>query len=382
MADSRPDVHVDVVVVGSGAGGGTLARGLAGVDASVLVVERGGWLPAGEAELGPDRGLAQAALPQRRDVDQPQGRGLPALHALHGRRQHEVLGRGALPAPRGGLHRGRARRRGLPRVADRLRDARAVVRRGRAPLPGARRGGQRPDRPRPQAVPAPAGARTSPRSRPSSSRLPRAGRHAVVPPARADLPGRARRLHPVQHLQLLPVPGARQGRRRHGGPVPRARRRQRQPLDRLQGRAGPHRRLGAAGHRRRRTPWGRPGDRPRGRGRALRRRGELRGADAAQRHRPPSRRAGQQHRARGPPLHGPPRDDDGGVPPAPGQPDGLPEDRRHQRLLPLGTGTARTPSATSSPRAGRTRRSSRRPCRWSRCGSPTRSSSAASTGWR
>lgn len=36
---------VDVVVVGSGAGGGTLARALAGSDVSVLVVERGGWLP-------------------------------------------------------------------------------------------------------------------------------------------------------------------------------------------------------------------------------------------------------------------------------------------------------------------------------------------------
>ncbi|MFT3871643.1 MAG: GMC family oxidoreductase [Nocardioides sp.] len=45
MAEPQPSVEVDVVVVGSGAGGGTLARGLAGRDASVLVVERGGWLP-------------------------------------------------------------------------------------------------------------------------------------------------------------------------------------------------------------------------------------------------------------------------------------------------------------------------------------------------
>ncbi len=45
MGDSHQDVHVDVVIVGSGAGGGTLARGLAGADASVLVIERGGWLP-------------------------------------------------------------------------------------------------------------------------------------------------------------------------------------------------------------------------------------------------------------------------------------------------------------------------------------------------
>jgi choline dehydrogenase-like flavoprotein len=36
--------HADVVIVGSGAGGGTMAWALAGRDAKVLVLERGGWL--------------------------------------------------------------------------------------------------------------------------------------------------------------------------------------------------------------------------------------------------------------------------------------------------------------------------------------------------
>ncbi len=36
-----PDQHVDVVIIGSGAGGGTMARALAGRDASVLLLERG-----------------------------------------------------------------------------------------------------------------------------------------------------------------------------------------------------------------------------------------------------------------------------------------------------------------------------------------------------
>lgn len=40
-----PDQHVDVVIIGSGAGGGTMARALAGRDASVLLLERGEWLP-------------------------------------------------------------------------------------------------------------------------------------------------------------------------------------------------------------------------------------------------------------------------------------------------------------------------------------------------
>jgi choline dehydrogenase-like flavoprotein len=39
------DPHFDVVIVGSGAGGGTTARTLAGRDVSVLVLERGDWLP-------------------------------------------------------------------------------------------------------------------------------------------------------------------------------------------------------------------------------------------------------------------------------------------------------------------------------------------------
>lgn len=39
------DTHFDVVIVGSGAGGGTMARALAGRDARVLVLERGDWLP-------------------------------------------------------------------------------------------------------------------------------------------------------------------------------------------------------------------------------------------------------------------------------------------------------------------------------------------------
>jgi choline dehydrogenase-like flavoprotein len=40
-----PDQHFDVVIVGSGAGGGTVAHALAGKDASVLVLERGTWVP-------------------------------------------------------------------------------------------------------------------------------------------------------------------------------------------------------------------------------------------------------------------------------------------------------------------------------------------------
>ena len=41
MANSR----YDVVIVGTGAGGGTIAHALASTEASVLIVERGDFIP-------------------------------------------------------------------------------------------------------------------------------------------------------------------------------------------------------------------------------------------------------------------------------------------------------------------------------------------------
>ena len=41
--------HYDVIVIGSGAGGGTVTYALAPTGAKVLLLERGGWLPR-EAE--------------------------------------------------------------------------------------------------------------------------------------------------------------------------------------------------------------------------------------------------------------------------------------------------------------------------------------------
>ena len=35
----------DVIIIGTGAGGGTLARALAGSGKRILLLERGGWLP-------------------------------------------------------------------------------------------------------------------------------------------------------------------------------------------------------------------------------------------------------------------------------------------------------------------------------------------------
>ena len=43
------DLHFDIVIIGSGAGGGTMASALAGRDVSVLVLERGDWIPQEKA---------------------------------------------------------------------------------------------------------------------------------------------------------------------------------------------------------------------------------------------------------------------------------------------------------------------------------------------
>lgn len=38
------DKHYDLIIIGSGAGGGTLARHLASSGKSILILERGDWL--------------------------------------------------------------------------------------------------------------------------------------------------------------------------------------------------------------------------------------------------------------------------------------------------------------------------------------------------
>ena len=45
--------HYDVVVIGTGAGGGTMARALADTGARILVLERGGFVPAEDRNWDP-----------------------------------------------------------------------------------------------------------------------------------------------------------------------------------------------------------------------------------------------------------------------------------------------------------------------------------------
>ena len=137
----------DVIVIGSGAGGGTLVHRLAPSGKRILLLERGDWLPrepqnwcAGGRVRRQPLHLA-GHLVRRRD-----GQGLPAPGPLLRRRRHQALRRGAVPAARGGLRRAAPPRRHLAGLADRLRRDGALLHAGRAALPGARRARRGPDR--------------------------------------------------------------------------------------------------------------------------------------------------------------------------------------------------------------------------------------------
>ena len=99
------DDHYDVIVIGSGAGGGTLAHRLAPAGKRVLLLERGGYLPRERDNWELRRGLRPGQVPAPRVLVRPARQRVPAGGQLLRRRQHEVLRRGAVPAAARGLRR-------------------------------------------------------------------------------------------------------------------------------------------------------------------------------------------------------------------------------------------------------------------------------------
>ena len=113
--DAMPD-HYDVIIIGTGAGGGTLAHRLAPTGKRVLLLERGGYLPREPENWDSQRGLPQAsATSAARSGSTRHGDGLPPAPAVLRRRQHEVLRRDPVPPARAGLRRGPPPRRDLAR---------------------------------------------------------------------------------------------------------------------------------------------------------------------------------------------------------------------------------------------------------------------------
>ena len=136
----------DVIVIGSGAGGGTLVHRLAPSGKRILLLERGDWLPREPQNWSAARRLRRQPLRLAGHLVRRRRQAVPAAGALLRRRRDEALRRGAVPPARGGLRRAAPPRRRLAGVADRLRRDGAVLHAGRAALPGARRPRGGPDR--------------------------------------------------------------------------------------------------------------------------------------------------------------------------------------------------------------------------------------------
>ena len=144
----------DVIIIGSGAGGGTLAHRLAPSGKQILILERGDWLPR-EAHNWSARSCSETIATSRRRHGPARRDAVPAAGSLLRRRHHQALRRGALSAAQGGFRRDAASRRRLARLADQLRRIGALLHAGRAAVPSARPTRRDPTEP-PASAPYPA----------------------------------------------------------------------------------------------------------------------------------------------------------------------------------------------------------------------------------
>ena len=137
----------DVIIIGTGAGGGTLARHLAPSGKRILLLERGDWLPR-----EPQNWLAAVDVFVENRYVSPDtwydtdGKPFqPQIHYFVGGAT-KLYGAALYRLRAGGLRRASPPRRHLAGLADLLRRARAVLHAGRAALPGARRARRGSDR--------------------------------------------------------------------------------------------------------------------------------------------------------------------------------------------------------------------------------------------
>ena len=104
----------DVIIIGTGAGGGTLARHLAPVRQADPADRARRLAAARDEELARAGGLRRQPLRITGHVVRPGREAVPAADPLLRRRRDEILRRGALPAARGGLRRAQPPRRLSP----------------------------------------------------------------------------------------------------------------------------------------------------------------------------------------------------------------------------------------------------------------------------
>ena len=236
-------IAYDVIVIGSGAGGGTLVRRLAPSGKRILLLERGDWLPREPQNWDAARRCSWTTATCRQDTwYDGEGKAVPAAGPLLRRRRDEALRRGALPPARGGLRRAAPPRRHLPGVADLLRGDGAVLhaRPSSSTRSTARAARTRPSRRRARRIRSRRSATSrASSSSPTTSRPPattRSTRRAACMLDEANMP--LQRVRALRDLRRLPLPGAREVRRRGARRAAGARAPQRHAADRAPRRCG------------------------------------------------------------------------------------------------------------------------------------------------
>ena len=97
--------HFDVVIIGSGAGGATLAQRLAPTGKSILILERGEHLPREAENWSPKAVFIQHRYRTKEQWYDKARQAVHAQHPLLGRRQHHLLWRGPDAAARSATSR-------------------------------------------------------------------------------------------------------------------------------------------------------------------------------------------------------------------------------------------------------------------------------------
>ena len=123
----------DVIIIGTGAGGGTLAHTLAPSGKRILLLERGDFLPREMDNWEPQGGLRRrASTSPRTPGTTPTARPSSRRCTTSSAARRRCTGRRCTGLRPAGLRRAEARRRHLARLAARLRRLRALVHRGRS----------------------------------------------------------------------------------------------------------------------------------------------------------------------------------------------------------------------------------------------------------
>ena len=90
--------NYDVIIIGSGAGGGTLARQLAPTGKRILILERGDWLKREAAELGCQGGIRRESIYFSGYLVRPRRESIPATGPLLCWRRYKNVWRGVCTA--------------------------------------------------------------------------------------------------------------------------------------------------------------------------------------------------------------------------------------------------------------------------------------------